>query len=197
MYLPRYHLYPTNAQILHHLVLELFVLAPQHAQESDSFFSLVPSGPMFKYWWILAAHRKQIFQSHPLYTELVLISISDLPEDVLCIGIQDTILHSYFGTILLDPKRYVESTIIDDEIFSNHALWIESQIPFIRWYKHVDSVVPYIVNISLEQHIVHNTLNTIMEHHGDDACYVFIKSDMWIEKIMSYIGSDNESSIAL
>jgi AmmeMemoRadiSam system protein B len=187
MYMPRHHLYPSNSQILHHLVMELFVIAPQSEKEEDSFFSLVPCGPVYKYGWVLATQWKQIFQSHPDYKTLVLIAWSDLPEDVWCIVTSDTILHSFFGTIVLDPSQYAAIAQIDEELFAKHAKWVEAQLPFIRGYKHLDGVAPYIVNTTLPQEEINKILDAIMDQHGEEACYVFIQPDQWVEKFVEYV----------
>ena len=188
-YIPRYHLYPTNPQILHHLVLELFVRAPGAEKEDAPFYSLVPSGPIYKYGWVLAEQWKQIFSSHPTYKTLVVIAWVDLPPDVSCVVTDDEQLHSFFGTIILDKNAYVGGVVQSAGMFALYAKPIEAQMPFIRAYKHLDNVVPYIINIAKDQIALDDLLDTIVAHHGDDACYVFVQPEEGVEKILAYVES--------
>jgi predicted class III extradiol MEMO1 family dioxygenase len=185
-YLPRYHLYPTNPQILHHLVLELFVRTPAFAQEREQFVSLIPSGPIYKYGAVLAEHRKHIFHTHASYNTLVLIAFADLPPDIAGITTTDTQLHTFFGTIQVG-KSTISGITNSAELFAMYAKPIEAQLPFIRAYKHLDNVVPYIINITKEQLVLEDVLDAIQSHHGDDACIVFVQPELGIEKILAYV----------
>lgn len=185
-YIPRYHLYPTNPQILHNLVLELFVRIPQFEQEKERFYTMMPSGPIYKYGWVLAEQWKQLFQSHPHYKTLVVIAFSDLPPDIAGITTSDTHLHTFFGTIAIE-QSYISWLTHSAELFAMYAKPLEAQLPFIRAYKHLDNVVPYILNGNKDQAVLDDMLDTIQSFHGDNACYVFIQPDAWVEKIMQYV----------
>lgn len=187
MYTPRYHLYPTNPQILHHLVLELFVRAPQYTKEAEPFYAMMPSWPIYKYGGVLAEQWKQVFQSHPDYTTLILIAWADLPSDIDGIITDDTDIHTFFGQIKIDSNNYVSWFLSSSEMFALYAKPIESQLPFIRAYKHYDNVVPYIINMNKEQVVMDDVLDTIISHHGDDVCIVFVQPDKWVEKIVKYV----------
>lgn len=187
MYTPRYHLYPTNPQILHHLVLELFVRAPQYEKETEWFYAMMPSGPIYKYGWVLAQQWKQVFQSHPEYTTLVLIAWADLPPDIAGVITDDTSLHTYFGKIWINIADYVSWFIQSSDMFAMYAKPVEAQLPFIRAYKHFDNVVPYIINMNKEQVVIDDILDTIISHHGDNACIVFVQPEKGVEKIMEYV----------
>ena len=102
--MPRYHLFPTSPQILHQLVLELFVRTPAYEKTTENFFSIVPSGPIYRYGGVLANYRKQIFHSHPDYETLVIISFADLAPDVSGITTSDEKLHTFFGTIMVEKE---------------------------------------------------------------------------------------------
>lgn len=188
-YLPRYHLYPTNPQILHHLVLELFVRTPEFSEPKEQFLSLIPSGPIYKYWGVLAEHWKHIFHTHAQYTTLVLIAFWDLPPDIAGISTTDTQLHTFFGTIQIGQST-ISWITQSAELFAMYAKPIEAQLPFIRAYKHLDNVVPYIININKEQVVLEDILDAVQSHHGDDVCYVFIQPELWVEKILKYIESN-------
>jgi hypothetical protein len=64
---------------------------------------------------------------------------------------------------------------------------VEAQLPFIRAYKHFDNVLPYIININKEQVVIDDMLDTIISHHGNDACIVFVQPEKGVEKIVEYI----------
>jgi hypothetical protein len=64
---------------------------------------------------------------------------------------------------------------------------VEAQLPFIRAYKHFDNVLPYIININKEQVVIDDMLDTIISHHGNDACIVFIQPEKGVEKMVEYI----------
>ncbi len=189
IYMPRYHLYPTNPQILHHLMLELFVRSPKYNKEDEAFFSMMPSGPVYKYGGVLADQWKQVFHSHPPYTTLILIAFADLPSDVSWIVTTDVALHSFFWTIQLFPSEYASWMIQSSEMFALYAKPIEAQIPFIRAYKHHTNVAPYIVNLQKDKMSISDVLDTILSHHGNGACVVFVQPDSWVEKIMEYVES--------
>jgi hypothetical protein len=63
------------------------------------------------------------------------------------------------------------------ELFAQYAKPIEAQIPFMRGYKHLDQVTPYILNINKDQLGIDDLLDTIRAFHGDDSCYVFLQPD--------------------
>lgn len=186
-YTPRYNLYPTNPQILHHLVLELFVRAPQYPIQEENFYSMMPSGPIYKYGWVLAEQRKQVFQSHPDYTELILIASADLPIDITGVVTTDEYMHSFFWTIQIATTHYVSWFSQSADMFTEYAKSIEAQLPFIRWYKHLDSVIPYIININQSQSTIDGILDMIISHHTSQACYVFIQPETGVEKIIDYV----------
>lgn len=188
-YIPRYHLYPTNPQILHHLVLELFVRAPQYEKEDESFFAMMPSGPIYKYGWVLADQWKQVFQSHPTYKTLVLIAWVDLPPDVAWLITSDEYLHTFFWTIKIDNANYASWFMNSPEMFAMYAKPVEAQLPFIRAYKHYDNVVPYIINMNKDQVVIDDMLDTIISQYWTDACVVFIQPEKWVEKLMEYVGN--------
>jgi hypothetical protein len=48
VYMPRYNLFPTQPQMLHQLVLELFVRAPLCEKPVADLFAMVPFGPIYK-----------------------------------------------------------------------------------------------------------------------------------------------------
>lgn len=160
---------------------------PQYTQQDTAFPSLLPAWPIYKYWGVLAEWWKQIFQSHPSYTTLVIIAWADLPLDMTGVVTTDDTLHTFFWTIKIDTNNYVSWFVQSEDIFALHAKPLEAQFPFIRAYKHLDNVVPYIVNINKEQIVLEDILDTIEAHHGDDACYVYIQPEIWVEKIMEYI----------
>lgn len=185
-YIPRYHLYPTNSQILHQLMLELFIRCPQYETAEEPFFSMVPVWPVYKYGWALANHRKQIFQSHPAYETLVVVSFADLPPDVAGISTTDEQLHTFFGTIKL-ARENVWGFLQSAEMFAMYAKWIEAQLPFIRAYKHLDNVAAYIVNIAKDDIVLSDVLDTVTSFHGDKACYVFVQPETWAERVAQLI----------
>ncbi|MEI7478117.1 MAG: hypothetical protein WCJ81_06610 [bacterium] len=82
VYLPRYHLFPSHPQILHHLVMEFFLMAPEYREEKETFVTQIPYGPLYRYGAVLAEQRKYIFQSHPAYEHLVIIIPASLPPKV-------------------------------------------------------------------------------------------------------------------
>ena len=68
-----------------------------------------------------------------------------------------------------------------------YAKPVEAQLPFIRAYKHYDNVIPYIINMNKEQVVIDDILDTIISHHGDSTCIVFIQPEKGVEKIMEYV----------
>ncbi len=178
-YMPRYHLYPSNPQILHSLVLELFVHAKTWYSQKTPFIGYLPHGPIYKYGGTLATAWKDIFLSHPAYTNLIVLTNAILPDDITAIVTSDDYAHSFFGTIWLNKDWYVWWVMQSSEMFALHAAPLEAQLPFIRAYKHVNNVSFYIVNTEKSQTQVDDFLDTMKSHHGKDACFVFVASEEW------------------
>ena len=72
-------------------------------------------------------------------------------------------------------------------LFAAHAKPIEAQLPFVRGYRHVDNVSPYLLNTSADQSVVDAFLDGLYAYHGADANYVFVQPDMGKEKILSWV----------
>lgn len=185
IYMPRYSLYPSNPQVLHNLVVELFVHAPVRQPQKDPFVSYIPHGPIYKYGPLLASAWKDIFLHHPIYKKLILITWAELPDDVNAIVTSDTHVHTFFWTIDIS-QEYVWWVLQSHDMFAMYAWPLEAQFPFIRAYKHFDNVAMYIVNTRRSQDIIDDFLDSIEAHHGSDVCYVFvwskIESDAFIKR---------------
>lgn len=147
----------------------------------------MPSGPIYKFGGALASQWKQVFQSHPDYTTLVLIAWADLPPDVAGIVTTDESLHTFFWKIWLQQDSYASWMMRSAEMFAMYAKPVEAQLPFIRGYKHLDNVVPYIINMNKEQVVIDDMLDSIISHHWESVCVVFVQPEKWVEKIVEYV----------
>ncbi|MEI7478118.1 MAG: hypothetical protein WCJ81_06615 [bacterium] len=65
----------------------------------------------------------------------------------------------------------------NNDLFIANAKPLEAQLPFIRAYKHIDNVFPYIVNENKDQESYDDLIDTIAAHHGEKACFVIIKNE--------------------
>ena len=179
VYMPRYHLYPTNPQILHSLVVELFVRAETRNPQKKPFVAYIPHGPIYKYGGVLASAWKDIFLSHPAYKQLILVTSASLPDDITAIVTSDTHAHSFFGTIQLEQDGYVGWVMQSHDMFALYAAPLEAQFPFIRAYKHLDSLAMYVVNTQKSQEQINDFLDTLKSHHSKDVCFVLVTSEQW------------------
>jgi len=48
VYMPRYKLYPSQPQMLHQLVVEMYTRAPAYDKPVADLFAMVPHGPLYK-----------------------------------------------------------------------------------------------------------------------------------------------------
>lgn len=185
IYLPHFHLYPTHPQILHQLMLELYVRTAGILPIFEEWFMFVPSWPVFRVWWELALIWKYVFSNAPDADEIVLISIDSFAPDINWIITTHEWLHSFFGVLPIAQNNYASWFLQSADMFSLYAKDIESQIPYIRAYKNV-SIVPYILNAQKDQMSFDDMLDSILAHHGDDATVVFVDSVAWKEKLENY-----------
>jgi hypothetical protein len=97
VYIPHYHLYPSQPQILHQLVLELFLRAPDYsAKKHRDQFAMVPFGPIYKYGIVLAEARKDIFTGIDADTSLVVIACAEIDGDISAVASDVEALHTWF-----------------------------------------------------------------------------------------------------
>lgn len=190
VYMPRHHLYPSNPQILHALVVELFLRSAPHPKQASPFLSYVPYGPIYQVWGVLSTARKDIFHVHPLCRKLVLIAGELLPPDITAIVSDHDYLHTRFGVLPVGKNEYVWWVLQSQEVFAMYAKTIEAQLPFIRAYHQIDVICPYVLNTAKEQDVVNDFLDALFAHHGRDVYYVFIQPTSWEEKIKTWIKNE-------
>lgn len=187
IYVPQHHLYPMHPQVLHHLMIELFVRAPLVIPtQEDRLFELVSSGPVFRVGWMAAALWKYILRHKGEHENVVLIAPADLPPDIDGIITEHDWLHSFFGILPVAKEQYASGFLQSAQMFSLYAKDIEAHIPYMRAYKNI-SVVPYIVNANREQVAFDDMLDAIVAHHWDTAHYVLVENTVGKEKIEEYL----------
>lgn len=179
VYIPHFHLYPMHPQILHQLVLELYVRVSLKEEdfvgdENATAFA-VGTWPIYKVWWMLWWQWKFIQNSlDSSFSHIVLIATEKLSPDIDGIISEYDWMHALFWVIPVQKDNYASWFLQSSKMFSIYAKTIEAQLPFIRAYIDLP-VVPYIINDQRDQEKYDDIIDTIIAHHGDEACVVFIE----------------------
>lgn len=187
VYMPQHNLYPDQPQMLHQLVVEFFVRAPDYTKHAADLFAMVPTGPIYAVGMALAEAWKDIFTGIQQDRSLVLIAGAMMDDDISALVTADIALHAWFWQITLDPTSYVGGVTVDSARFATYAAGIEAQLPFIRAYARRDNVMPYIVNMSKSQESFEDFLDSMFARHGENAVYVFVQPDKGIEKFLGRV----------
>lgn len=87
-------------------------------------------------------------------------------------------MHTFFGELKIDNDSYnrLENVQINNELFAAHADPIVCQLPFLRSYQPVDSIVPLIVNTETE--IDRMTLRKSIIGDDTNVGYIFCANSM-------------------
>lgn len=150
---PKTSLFPNHPQILHQMVLQFFLMADKY---EDAFVGeemplgiVVPSGSYFDTGLTQAALYRYRLQAVKPST-VFLISYAPLPDDVTLLWCSYDALHTFFGEMKVNQDAYanIPSLIRSDTLFARYAEPLIAQLPFLRSYQKIDSIVPLIFNSS-------------------------------------------------
>lgn len=132
------------------MVLQFFLLADNYEggfpQTDMAHAILLPYGSYFDtgvrqgagYRYMLGFHKPE---------HVVIISFTDLPDEMTYLGCDYQALHTFFGELSVNNKNYKElNATINNELFAEHANPIVCQLPFLRSYQKIQSISPIIVN---------------------------------------------------
>lgn len=151
IYYPETKLIPHHPQVLHQLVLQLFLMADGYEYAfSDMEMSqgvIVPYGTYFEKGLHLATiYRFWLAQKKP--STVYLFCYADLPDNIPFVGTNYDSLHSYLGEMSIDKKLYKKFPGLEknDELFSQYVEPIITQLPFLRSYQKIEHIVPVIFN---------------------------------------------------
>lgn len=76
----------------------------------------------------------------------MLISLAEMKEDIDILTCGYDALHTFFGELKVDHEFHDLHTTENNELFAKHADPIICQLPFLRSYYKIESIIPMIIN---------------------------------------------------
>lgn len=181
IFYPSTNLFPQQPQLLHQMVLQFFLMADKYedifSQSELSRLLIVPYGSYFDTGLIqAAAYRYRLKSIQP--KKVYILSFAKLPSNVSVLASSYESMHTFFGELKVDQDGYnaLKNIHTDNALFAKHADPIVCQLPFIRSYYPVESIVPVIVNT--EATIDWTTLWKNIVSDDKDVGYIFCANSM-------------------
>ncbi len=172
---PKTHLFPHHPQILHQMVLQLFLFTDGQGDnfptENMPHAMVMPYGSYFDTGAVQATgYRYRLGFHKPKH--VVVIAFADLPEEVTLLGSNYQELHTFFGALPAAQSAYKKLGVtIDNSLFAQHADPIICQLPFLRSYQKIESITPLIINTQKTDHDRKKVWSALRDKTGA-TCYV-------------------------
>lgn len=173
---PKTHYFPRQPQILHQMVLQFFLLTDkfEHVFQAQptSHAMIMPYGSYFDVGLLQAAGYR--YWLRPLSVKKIcFLILTELPEKVELLSCNYDALHVFFGQLQVDSTGYTKLKNIsyDNDLFVEHAQPLICQLPFIRSYQQVTSIMPLIINTK-NPHLSWKELRTNIYDTSGQTAYV-------------------------